>query len=147
VHSRYIFADPLLEVAGRVVDRDPVLGTKLYKVDGPVRLLSRLDGVYGDLVTGPEATYTRWRCRGGRLDVGLAAVPGLSTAPQKVTLSGAGRDRSVSVPPDGTEQSVTLPLSPRRGVCTVRLVADPPLQGPDGRTIGVRLSAVQYRPS
>src|SRR5207245_1167100 len=45
VRAQYVLADGSTDVAGTVVARDP-LGLKLYRVGGPVVLLSRVTGLY-----------------------------------------------------------------------------------------------------
>lgn len=82
---RYVVAQPGLNIAG-----DKVAATGrlvLYRVPAPLRLDSRLDGVYGDAWSGPNATYTNYSGTSGtvRVDVGRAGWRGPSP-PGNVTI-------------------------------------------------------------
>jgi hypothetical protein len=147
VRSEYAFGDSTVEVAGREVARDPALGAVVYRVGGDVRLRRRLTGVYPDSWTGPEAVYTRWACRGGRLLISVAGQPGISRSTETVVADAGGKPvGTVRVPPTGAERTVVFPLRSRAGVCTLFLHATPTLIGPDGRTLGVRLTRIEYEP-
>jgi hypothetical protein len=153
VHTEYALADRSIELAGRVVATDPVLRTAVYRVGGDLRLARQVSGVYPDAWMGADATYTRWRCRGGRLRVTVAAWPGLFEKAQTVTAFAGNRVvGEVRVPPSGVGQRVLVPLSPSEGRCVLRLhvsqtaVPATVLGVPDSREIGVRLNGAVYEP-
>jgi hypothetical protein len=152
VRAQYALADTSIEVAGRELRRDPV-GIVLYRVEGDVRLLGRTSGIYADSWTGPEATYTRWRCRGGSLLLTLASQPGLSEKPQTgTTEAGGGLAKRFTVAPNGSERTLVLPLRAQGGRCTLRLLVSPTfvpaqvLGSPDTRELGVHVTRLEYEP-
>jgi 4-amino-4-deoxy-L-arabinose transferase-like glycosyltransferase len=153
VRAQYALADRSLALAGREIARDPGAGMVLYRVDGPVRVRGRLTGVYSDSWTGPQAEYTRWACRGGRLLVMFASQPGLFKKAQTVVAVANGRAVGrVRVAPTADERSATLPLASRRGRCSIQLVVSRTvvpseiLGTPDTRELGVRITALDYLP-
>jgi hypothetical protein len=83
---RYVVAQPGLDIAGEKVAAEGRL--VLYRVPAPLRLETRLDGVYGDGWSGPNATYTNYSARPGtvRVDVGRGAWGG-PDVPGRVTIS------------------------------------------------------------
>lgn len=153
VRAKYVLADSSLELAGPEVARDRGTGLVLYRVNGEVRVRNRIAGVYPDSWTGPEASYTRWGCRGGRLSVTVASQPGLFTAPQTVVgLAGKRVLGRVKVTP-GAERTLVLPLLPEKDRCSLTLRVSPTavpsqvLGTPDARELGVRVTALEDRPS
>lgn len=154
VRAQYALADRSLALAGREIARDPGPGMALYRVDGQVRVRGRLTGVYGDSWTGPQAEYTRWACRGGRLLVTFAGQPGLFKKARTVVAVANGREVGrVTVALAGDERSAAFPLAASRGGrCSIRLVVSPtvvPLEIlgiPDTRELGVRITALDYVP-
>ena len=93
---RYVLAQPGLDIAGEKVASEGRL--VLYRVAAPLRLETRLDGVYGDGWSGPNATYTNYSQRPGtvRVDVGRGAwwraqtCRGGSRSTSSVSTPGAG---------------------------------------------------------
>ena len=86
VRADYALSDPQIKLSGEEVARDPTTGLVLYRMPGDrVRVRARAVGVYPDSWTGPEASYTLWRCLGGQLTVGIASQADLFTTPQTVT--------------------------------------------------------------
>jgi 4-amino-4-deoxy-L-arabinose transferase-like glycosyltransferase len=153
VTSQYALADGSLEVAGREVARDSGIGLILYRVDGDVRLLRRVTGIYADSWTGGHATYTRWRCRGGRVLLSVASQPGLFEKPQTVVAeSGGSVVGKFVVASTGPERTVLLPLLSRNNRCVLNLFVSPtavPAQVlgiPDSRELGVRVTRIEYQP-
>lgn len=153
VRTEYALADRSVDLAGSEVASDPVLHTGLYRVGGDLRLAGQLSGVYPDAWIGAEATYTRWRCRGGSLRVTVASWPGLFEKAQTVAVEAGNRVvGKVRVPPSGVGRSVSVPLSPSQGRCVLRLhvsqtaVPATVLGVPDSREIGVRLNGADYEP-
>jgi hypothetical protein len=153
VRAGYALADPQVEVDGQQVARDPTTGLVLYRVpNGRVTVRARAAGVYPDSWTGPEASYTLWHCLGGRLTLGVASQADLFTTPQTVlALSGDRRVGRLRIRP-GQEKSLTVPMRPEGGHCSVTLRISPTavpaqvLGTPDSRALGVRLTRFEYRP-
>jgi hypothetical protein len=150
VRAQYVLTDKSLKVAGRVVAEDPV-GTVLYRVGGPVRLVRRLDGVYPDSWSGPTAGYTRQPCVSGTLSVVLAGYARLQPRPVTVVARSAGRVVRIVVPPTGP-RTIAIPLRPENNFCQVAFSISPtavPAQvfgGTDTRELGIRFTRVSFRP-
>jgi hypothetical protein len=123
------------DAAGKVIARDPAIGMTLYRVDGPLVVPTHVTGLYpNDTWSGARVTYTRRPCNGGTLAVTLGSDPGLFSKPQLV-LAGA---RRILVPAAATK-TVTLPLIPKAGACTIHF-AVPHTKVPghgDTRRLGV----------
>ena len=153
VRAEYALAEPQLEVSGQEVARDPATGLVLFRVpDGRVRVRARAAGVFPDSWTGPEASYTLWNCRGGRLTVGVASQKDLFTTPQTVqALSGERTVGRLRIRP-GQEKSLTVPMRSEDGHCSVTLRVTPTavpaqvLGTYDTRALGVRLTGFEYHP-
>jgi hypothetical protein len=126
VRARYVLADGATDIRGREVARDPGIGLTLYRVDGPVVILSHVRGLYpGDTWSGKHATYTRVDCTGGRLSVTLASDPSLYRSDQVVSATVNGKPAgSVRIPPTG-RRTLTVPLVPEPGTsrCVVHFTA------------------------
>jgi glycosyltransferase involved in cell wall biosynthesis len=163
----------LLDGAGHPLDADyvltdtraPVIGTRvaadeshllaLYKVRKPARLGLRITGWYDDSWTGPEVTWSRTQCAGGRLRFDVRSDAGLFKATvQHVTVSGTTPPRTIVVHPVDQPHVVTLPLQARNGHCTVHLRISParvPANYPrlhlqDKRLLGLHVDYFTYQP-
>jgi hypothetical protein len=153
VRADYALSDSQVELSGEEVARDPTTGLVLYRMPGDrVRVRARAEGVYPDSWTGPEATYTLWRCLGGEFTVGIASQADLFTTPQTVTaVSGQRSIGRLRIRP-GQEKTLTVPVRPEGGHCTVTLRVTPTavpaqvLGTPDTRVLGVRVTRFDYRP-
>ena len=82
---RYVVAQPALDIDGEKVATEGRL--VLYRVRPPLKIKTRLDGVYNDGWSGSNATYTNYSGRPGtvRVDVGRAGWGG-PDAPGTVTI-------------------------------------------------------------
>jgi 4-amino-4-deoxy-L-arabinose transferase-like glycosyltransferase len=158
VRAQYALADTSLALKGTVIGRDVPKRMVLYRVDGPLRQISRVSGLYGDTWSGKDVTYTRLDCTGGTLTLQLQSDPNLFTRPNVVTASSSGlRDgtglASATVPVSGTT-TMRVPLSPVDGRCVVRfhvkdtavpaVVLGPP--NTDTRKLGVHFNRFAYHP-
>ena len=153
LEAQYVLTDGSVELAGKLVKRDPV-GVLLYRIDGPVVVLSRVSGLYpNDTWSGPTVTYQRVECSGGALAVTFQSDPKLFTRPQVVVASEAGRRVGrISVAPDA-EPTLNVPLAARGGTCSVRFQVAytrvPARVQPgssDERQLGVHFVSFSYRP-
>ena len=158
VRAQYVLADTSLALKGTVIGRDAPKRMVLYRVDGPLRQISRVKGVFGDTWSGRDVTYTRLDCTGGTLAAQLQSDANLFTRPNVVTVSSGDRSSSsilasATVPVTGTA-TMRVPLSPVNGRCVVRFhVADTAVPavvlGPpnaDTRALGVHFNRFTYRP-
>jgi hypothetical protein len=153
VRADYALSDSQVKLSGEEVARDPTTGLVLYRMTGDrVRVRTRAVGVYPDSWTGPEASYTLWRCLGGQFTVGIASQAELFTTPQTVTaVSGQRSIGRLRIRP-GQEKTLTVPVRPEGGQCAVTLRVTPTavpaqvLGTPDTRVLGVRVTRFDYRP-
>jgi hypothetical protein len=154
VRARYVLADTSLSLKGTVLAQDVNKRMVLYRVNGPLRQISRVTGVYADTWSGREVTYTRLDCRGGTLIVEFQSDPNLFKQPNIVDVSEQGRGAGVNVPLVG-KALLRLPLNPINGRCVVDFkverTAVPALvlggANTDTRVLGVHFNRFTYRPS
>lgn len=118
---RVRYAVSYTDIAGKRLARDPGIGLALYRVDGPIVILTRVKGLYAnDTWSGPRVTYRRLRCGGGQLSVRLGTDAHLFSGNQVVTAIENGHEvASIQIAPTALP-TLGVPLDPdANGVCTV----------------------------
>jgi hypothetical protein len=155
VNARYVLADYQERPVGRLIARDPGTGMGLYATTPPVRLQSRIDGIYLDRWSGPEALYTRWSCHGGTLRAHVLSDPVLYHRGVQ-TLTALLGDRVLGTKTVPTTRPATFTVSLPSGipVCSVKYRITPnavpaqvfPNNG-DTRTLGIRFLRFDYVPA
>jgi hypothetical protein len=155
IHVAYVLTDGTVDVGGRVVAEDARKGIVLRKIFGPLRQVSRVEGLYPqDTWSGREVTYTRLGCRGGSVAVTLQSDPSLFTKPTTVVASVGGREVArTRVAPTATEL-LGVPLRRQGQSCTVRFTVSPTAvpkivtkgQNPDPRELGIHFTRFTYTP-
>jgi hypothetical protein len=155
VHASYVLTDGSVDIGGRAVARDERKGFFLYRIDGPLRQVSRVEGLYvQDTWSGPHVTYTRLGCRGGSLTVTLQSDPGLFTKPQTVVARVGGQEVArASVAPRETRM-LTVPLRGSGHTCVADFDISPTAipavvtkgGNPDPRELGIHFDAFVYKP-
>jgi len=149
VVAQYVLAGGGVDVGGTRLVHDPV-GVDLYRVNGPVVILSRVTGIYpNDTWSGRTVTYRRVQCTGGSLAVALQGDASLFTRPQTVVAreNGAVVGR-ISIPVNG-QTTLRVPLRPGAGsACTARFtVGRTKVPGPqDHRALGAHFLSFDYLP-
>ncbi|MDP9285924.1 MAG: glycosyltransferase family 39 protein [Actinomycetota bacterium] len=115
------YAISYVDLAGKAVARDPRIGLVVYRVGGPLVILTRVTGLFPDTWSGRTVTYRRLRCTGGQLAVRVGTDEHLFSADQFVTASEGGRVvGSIEVPP-AEQRTFRVPLHPNTsGTCLVR---------------------------
>jgi hypothetical protein len=148
VAPRVRYAVSYVDIAGKPLARDAQLGLTLFRVDGPMVILTRVRGVYPDTWGGRVVTYRRARCGGGTLSVRLGSDEHLFESAQTVTARVGGRVvRSARVEP-AEQPTLVVPLHPdAHGNCTVTFTAAK-LRTPghgDTRRLGAHYYSFDYR--
>ncbi|MGH3001544.1 MAG: glycosyltransferase family 39 protein [Gaiellaceae bacterium] len=149
--ARYVVS--YTDIAGTPVTRDARIGLTLFRVDGPLVILTRVTGLYvGDTWAARHVTYRRFQCTGGTLSVRLGTDEHLFSTAQTITAEEGGRVvKRISVAP--TEQpTLVVPLLPdARERCFVRFtiskVRVPALVQPgstDTRPLGAHFFSFDY---
>jgi hypothetical protein len=141
VHEPYVLTTEQLQIDEPAVVVDDRKELAVYRVVRPLSVKSETAGLYGDLWSGPRATYTRFGCRTGQ--VLLATVqddPKLRRAKTVVTTG-----RLPFVVPHGATRTLRIPLHPSAGRCVVRFAMSPAVQpssveagATDTRLLGLR---------
>jgi hypothetical protein len=155
VHADYVLTDGTVDVGGRIVAQDQRKGIVLRRLFGPLRQVSRVDGLYPqDTWSGREVTYTRLGCRGGSVVVTLQSDPSLFTKPTTVVAAVDGREVGrARVAPTATKY-LTVPLVRHGESCVVRFTVTPTAvpkvvtngQNTDPRELGAHFTRFTYRP-
>ena len=110
VRVSYALTDGSVPLAGSVLALDKPKGIFLLRTDSPLRETQLVDGLYPDTWSGRHVTFTRFRCRGGRVSAVVESDAHLLRRPQLVSSGGL----RVRVPP-GTQRTITAPLQRRPG--------------------------------
>jgi hypothetical protein len=146
VRAQYVLSN--VEIAGTRIATDPA-GVVLYRVDGPVRILHiTVTGLYpNDTWSRKTVTYTRDGCTGGTLAVQLQGDETLFKTPQSVIATSNGVPVGRTLIPVNGPTTMTVPLVPRNGICTVRFtVGRTAVPGPsDERRLGAHF--LSFTPS
>ena len=128
VDTPYALLDGSVTPDGDVVARDD-LGTTLWRLHGPLASLTSVAGLYpSDTWSGSHVRWTRLRCHGGLLRVGLHSDPTLFAGRlTQVVAQVRGRPVArIEVPPEGAV-TLRVPLEPDRGRCIVLFTVVPTL--------------------
>jgi hypothetical protein len=154
VRARYVLTDRSLLIAGRPIATDQGVGMVLYRVDGPIRAVGRIEGLYPDAWSGRSVSYTGFSCRGGSLVVTLTSDPVIHPHSQVVTATSGSRQvaRITILRKHDVGRHLIVPLRPQGGICTVGFTVTPTavpeqtIGTGDARKLGIRFVRVQYRP-
>jgi hypothetical protein len=150
VEAEFVLTEDRITPEGVPVARDPGIGITLWRIAGPlVATATTIEGIYpGDTWSGAEVVWTRERCRGGTLTVGLSSDPNLFDEDQIVTAyvrgEVAGRRR---IPPFGSAQ-LRVRAAPEGGTCRVvfRVAKTKVPGGGDDRELGAHFHPFFYAP-
>jgi hypothetical protein len=145
------------DVEGQKIAADPVIGLNLYRVNGRLRVLTRIDGVDPDTWGGRYVAYRRFDCDAGKLVVAFASDSQLFGTTQTITVrEGSTIVRTVEVPNTATPQAPTIvkiPLQPVGGTCrvsftaaTLRVPARVEPGNADTRRLAAHYLSFEYRP-
>jgi hypothetical protein len=159
VHVSYALADTSLALKGTVIAQDVGKRMVLYRVDGPLRQIARVTGLYPDTWSGRDVTYTRFDCHGGTLTVQLQGDPNLFPAGNSVAATSGDRSPAefivnAVVPATGTSL-LRIPLRPVASRCIVHFRVDQTAipevviggSNTDTRVLGAHFNRFTYRPS
>ncbi len=140
IRHRYALVDSSLELNGKVIASDTLLGTSLYRLNGPLRSMTTVTGLYpNDTWSGPRVVYTRHVCNGGSVATTVLGDPTLFTAPQRVTANG-----HTDLVTPGKQTTLVVPLQNCRAVFTVRPTRVPGHGDP--RPLGIHFLGFRYVP-
>jgi hypothetical protein len=137
INARYALADGSLDLKGTKVASDAPLGINLWRLDGPIRSLTEIHGLYpNDTWSGPVVTYRRLGCGGGSVRVTVLGDAGLFRRAQTLRI---GRVLHLVLP--GTPTTLVVPLH----ACRARFVVSPTKIPPrDPRRLGIHFLSFEY---
>ncbi len=141
VTEPYVLSSQSLQLDEPPVLADARKGLAVYRVVRPLAVRSETTGLYGDLWSGPTATYTRFGCRSGQV---LLVTVGDDAKLQRrlTTLLANGRRYIV---PHGAIETFAVPLHAVGSRCNVHFAVGPVAQpssveagSTDTRVLGLR---------
>jgi hypothetical protein len=151
----FVLTDATGELGGTVVGEDGVKRLVLYRVDGPLRQVAFVDGLYPqDTWSGKHVTYTRHECTGGTLEVELQSDAALFDAPTLLTARVRGRVVGRALVDPLLTAQTRIPLEAVGAKCTVRFEVDQTAiprvvtngENPDPRELGLHFNRFDYEP-
>jgi hypothetical protein len=127
------------------------VGLDLYRVESPIRLVSRVDGVYSDKWSGGAVIYQRYACRGGRVTAVLLSDRQLHPAPLTIGATSGSKAVSFRYDPGVETRRMTVPLQGNGGICVAKFAVPTAIPAEvtgqaDTRALGVRFLAFVYHP-
>jgi glycosyltransferase involved in cell wall biosynthesis len=153
IDGRYVLTDGSVQLLGTPVARDAARDIVLVRAAQPVRLATRIAGMWpgDDRWSKPEVVWTREACRGGTLRVGLRTDAGTFASGQTVRFDNG---RTVKLSKARQSAQVAIPLVPRAGRCTVTFHVTPSvvpakvprLHSGDTRLLGTHVDFFKYTP-
>ena len=159
VTERYVLAPSTVQLVGTRIAADPAKELVLYRVTQPVRITTRVTGLY-PTVPGVEAWsrgHVSWihsQCTGGTLSVKVSSDAKLfAGTTSTVAISGTTTSRILTVSPTTVDRPITLKLTPSNGVCRVdfaisptRVPAKVEAGNSDTRRLGLHFTQPVYTP-
>ncbi len=151
----FVLTDATGEFGGTVVGEDGVKRLVLYRVDGPLRQVAFVDGLYPqDTWSGKHVTYTRHECTGGTLEVELQSDAALFDAPSLLTARVRGRVVGRAFVDPLLTVRTRIPLEAVGDKCVVRFEVDQTAipkvvtngENPDPRELGLHFNRFDYEP-
>ncbi len=123
----HVLTDATGEFGGTVVGEDGIKRLVLYRVDGPLRQLAFVDGLYPqDTWSGKRVTYTRHACTGGELEVEVQSDSALFDKPYFLVARVGGKVIGrVLIDPLRAKQVLRVPLESKNGKCVVEFEVEP----------------------
>jgi hypothetical protein len=157
VEATYALLDPSVDPDGQVIAQNRTLGTRLWRLTGPLADKTEITGLYPypDTWSGPEVTWTRVRCAPGTLTVRLHSDQNLFAGMQSVTARTALRVSFVSFPVTAERALLRTRVTPdSEGVCQVRFTVSPTANpseivagSTDDRVLGAHFDSFTYIPT
>lgn len=144
---RVRYAVSYVDVAGVPVVRDAKMGLTLFRIDGPLVILTKVSGIYADTWGGRTVRYRRAQCTGGRLSVRVGTDEHLFDQAQTIVARSNGRIVATARVEPAEQQTLVVPLQPdHRGDCKVVFTAhELRTPGPaDSRRLGAHYYAFDY---
>jgi len=157
--DRYVLTSTAVSLIGKVIVADPAKKLVLYRIDAPVRVATRVTGLYPERSnpwSNGHPTWTRADCRPGTLTVVVSSDRTLfAGAVQTLTIGGNTPARTLRLAPTTNQRRIVLPLTPQNGSCRVTFEISPtrrPVDVPaehssDPRSLGLHFNALRYAPS
>jgi hypothetical protein len=154
VRAGYVVTDGSVTPDGDVLALDG-LGTTVWRLGGPLVSTTTVRGLYpNDTWSRGTVTWSRRRCRGGSVAVGLSSDPSLFADPQTVTAYVDGREVARTRLRPNRTATLQVPLPEGRRTCVVRFRVSPTavpaevLEGSsDRRVLGAHFNAFAYTPA
>jgi glycosyltransferase involved in cell wall biosynthesis len=160
VTEPYVLAPTSVQLVGRVVARDQAKQLVLYHVTPPVRITTRVAGLYPttpgvEAWSGAHAGWIRTNCHPGTLAVKVSSDAKLfAGTTSTVTITGTTTARTVHVAPTAVDQPIVVRLVPAGGTCQVDFAVSPtrvPAKyehgATDTRRLGLHFTPFVYTPS
>ena len=155
VRTDYALTDFSLELVGKRLAQDKRATMAVYRVDGPLRQLAFVEGLYPqDTWSKGRVTWTRHDCPGGTLVAELQSDGAIFAEPNTVVARVGGRVVArTDVLPTETK-TMRVPLRSDRDTCIVHFevarTAIPSVvtggANPDTRILGIHFNRFDYRP-
>jgi hypothetical protein len=153
VHAQYVLTDTSQVLAGTPIASDKRIGMRLYRVRGPIRVITTAGDIYPDRWSGSSATLVAYACHGGKLILELAGEPRVHPGPVTVVATSGGRRLArLVVPPSLASRRYTIPLVSSGGLCQVDFAVSPTavpaetVGGQDKRALGIRFMSFTVKP-
>jgi hypothetical protein len=152
VRDEYLLADSSFEPDGTRLAQDKGWGVTLWRVVTPLVSASDVKGLYpNDTWSGPVVTYSRRRCKPGRLTVNLSSDDQLFFEPQSVVARSNGSVVGRVRLHGNTHVLLSVPVDPMPGTtdCRVVYTVSPTAVpgGGDDRVLGAHFNRFVYRPT
>jgi glycosyltransferase involved in cell wall biosynthesis len=149
VTPAYVLVDQSADVNGTVVASDAQRQLRLVRVAGPLRLTTRVIGMWPgtDRWSKPHLSWIRSDCRGGTLTVRLRTDTSTFPHGQRVAIGGSTTAQTVRLTQGGVDRTVEIPVTSSGGTCRVDFTVTPskvPGHG-DPRLLGTHFDSFSFR--
>jgi glycosyltransferase involved in cell wall biosynthesis len=154
----YVLTSSGVTLVGRRVAADPAKKLVLYRASVPVRVTTRVIGLYPEPAnpwSRDRVVWTRSECRPGTLTAVVSSDALLFRGTtQTLTIGGTTRARTLRLPPTTSHRQLTMPLTPRNGICQVTFAISPTrrpvdfarMHSTDTRLLGLHFNTLHYSP-